>query len=130
MRFDAATWGVTQSMWTQILSNVYRITMDVDRYQQFTDTIGFDNFQIRPRASCTFRNGSGINPSDFTCSTLPVLGTSWVSAIDTNPQTLSTLIGISLSPGQYPLLGGEVLLGLSPPPVFQLSGHHLTRTGE
>ena len=25
-------------------------------------------------ASCTFRNGSGINPADYTCTTLPVVG--------------------------------------------------------
>lgn len=44
----AATWGVTQTVWEDILSDVTEIRMEVDSYVEFEDTIGFDNFGIHP----------------------------------------------------------------------------------
>ena len=71
-----------------------------------------------PSASCTFRNGSGINPTGFNCTSGPVLGASWDSTIATTGSTSSTLLGLSGTPGQLPFLGGEILIGLVPPPTF------------
>ena len=46
--FSAAAWGVSKSTWTSILRNVSSISIIVDSYQYYNDTIGFDNFTISP----------------------------------------------------------------------------------
>jgi hypothetical protein len=70
-------------------------------------------------ASCTVVNGSGINPVAFSCATMPVLGTTWVGQITTNPNTVLTVLGYApagLGTPQ-PLFGGELLLATAPPPI-------------
>ena len=69
-------------------------------------------------ASCIFRNGSGINPTGFECSGQPILGSSWQSTVATTPDTVSTAVGLSGAPSVQSVLGGEVLIGLVPAPVF------------
>jgi hypothetical protein len=68
-------------------------------------------------ATCTFRNGRGVNPTGFTCTTLPVLGNNWVTQVPTTTSTLQTLLGVALAPAPgTPFYGGELLLDLSSPP--------------
>ncbi|MEM7204357.1 MAG: ELWxxDGT repeat protein [Planctomycetota bacterium] len=70
-------------------------------------------------AACTFRNGSGVNPGDYSCATEPVLGGSWISDVETTSTTLSTLLGIAASPDPAtPLFGGELLISLASPTLF------------
>ena len=125
MSFDAATFGVSQATWASILQNVTSLSMDVDSYNNFGDKIGFDNFALCVPASCTFRNGSGINPAEYSCTSLPTMGMNWTSVIVTSPQTVATAVGFTLSPAQLPMFGGEILIALSPPPVllFGLGSH-------
>ncbi|MCA8977375.1 MAG: hypothetical protein KDC98_21815 [Planctomycetes bacterium] len=125
LSFDAAAFGVSQALWTSILQNVTSVSMDVDSYNSFGDKVGLDNFCLCPPASCTFRNGSGINPAHFFCTGMPVLGTNWNSAIITSPQTTATAVGITFAAAQLPMFGGEILIALTPPPVlmFGLGTH-------
>lgn len=63
-------------------------------------------------ASCTLRNGTGINPVACTCVTLPILGTIWSLDVAPGPTTLMTLLFASetqLPP--IPVFGGELLIG-------------------
>lgn len=80
---------------------------------------------LEPSARCVLRNGSGINPLGFDCTTRPVVGATWISSVPTGPQTTSTVLGLSATPAQIPLLGGELLIGVVPAPLFQQgSGTH------
>ncbi len=76
---------------------------------------------LAPRASCAFRNGSGVNPTGFDCVTMPVLGAVWRTEVATVASTVSTGVGLAAAAAQVPFAGGELLLGTDPPPVF-LSG--------
>ena len=77
------------------------------------------------KGACAPRNGSGVNVLGYECATAPVLGTTWSSTVVTTPQTISTLIALAATPAQTPLLGGEILIGLAPPPLVQSSnGSH------
>lgn len=60
--------------------------------------------------SCTFRNGSGVNPAAFSCVTLPVLGGTWTANVAATPTTLLT--GLFISQGAIPAfpLGAYELL--------------------
>ncbi len=77
--------------------------------------VGALNFTVS--SSCTFRNGSGINPIGFDCQTPPAIGTAWNTTIVTTSETVSTTVLVSLGSAQVPFLGGEILVALSPPPV-------------
>ena len=71
-------------------------------------------------ASATIRNGTGINPVEYTASNLPVIGTTWQCSIPTNANTLATIV--VLAPGGphpgFPYLNGEVLVQLNPMPIL------------
>jgi hypothetical protein len=71
-------------------------------------------FKLVPRsASCTSRNGSNINPVALSCTTLPVLGTTWSLAVTSGPQTVLTGVFFSTAPlTPTPLLGYELLIAL------------------
>jgi len=48
-------------------------------------------FTVSPKtASCTLRNGRGVNPVACTCATLPVLGTTWDVDSTSGPNTFLT----------------------------------------
>ena len=81
------------------------------------DTLAFNDSGA---ASCTSRNGSGINPVGFTCTTRPVQGSNWQAQIATNVNTVAAFIAFAPGgphPG-FPLLGGEVLVQISPAPIL------------
>lgn len=72
-------------------------------------------------ATCSSRNGSGVNPIGFECATAPVLGATWASTVATTAQTTATMVALSGSPAKAPFLGGEILIGLVPAPLVQSS---------
>ncbi|MBL8900314.1 MAG: hypothetical protein JNM84_21965 [Planctomycetes bacterium] len=76
-----------------------------------------------PAASCTVRNGNGVNPLDCVCATLPVVGTTWQIGTSPNANTAFTAVLLSLQPAStpLPLLGGELLIDLGF--HFQLPGN-------
>ena len=79
-----------------------------NNYFGFTDLV-FDELQIDfvvdfnldyvayndGSASCAFRNGTGINPPDYSCTTLPILGSLWQAQIAVNPGTLLSLFAVA-----------------------------------
>lgn len=84
--------------------------------------------QFPRSATCTFRNGSNINPADYTCVTLPVLGTNWTTGYNTNAGTLATVLvlgpgGPSTGP---PFAGGEILVALAPPPITLIGSGNIS----
>lgn len=82
-------------------------------------------FRLDPRAaSCTLRNGSGINPVACTCASLPVLGSTWNVAVAASPNTLLTLCYAAELPTPFPipLFGGELLID---PAAVSLPGNLL-----
>lgn len=80
------------------------------------DTLAYND----AAASCTIRNGAGINPVDYVCVTTPVIGTNWQCTIGTNANTLTTIV--ALAPGGphpgLPFLNGEILVQLTPFPIL------------
>lgn len=66
-------------------------------------------------ASCTFRNGTGINPVACTCTTLPIVGTTWNVDVSFGPQTIVTaLLADFQAIPPFPLFGGELLIAPAP----------------
>ena len=73
-------------------------------------------FALGNFASCTFRNGNGINPADYSCVTRPVLGTTWTTSFNSNVNTVLTAMvlapgGAATGPSPW---SGEVLVALAP----------------
>lgn len=85
----------------------------------FVSDFNFDTLAVRSAggAACLFRNGTGANPADFSCATLPRLGTQWQGAVATNANTLASVLayGAGGFGAPLPLFGGELLLQPSPP---------------
>lgn len=86
----------------------------------------FDNFDATSTtASCSFRNGNGVNPAEYSCTTTPVIGTAWLSSIVTVPTTIQTVVALGLggpSAGvPSPFGTGELLIGLAPAPALNLA---------
>ncbi len=75
-------------------------------------------FKLVPRtASCTFRNGTGINPVACTCLNLPIVGNVWNVDVSFGPQTLVTgLLADFQAIPPFPIFGGELLI--APAPFF------------
>lgn len=65
-----------------------------------------------PSASCTLRNGTGVNPVVCGCTTLPVLGTVWNVGVTPAANTLATFVFLADMPLPFPvpLFGGEALI--------------------
>jgi hypothetical protein len=69
-------------------------------------------FRLTPTsASCTFRNGSGINPVALSCLTLPIVNTTWQIGLSNGPNTIATFLYADPTPiPAFPLFGGELLI--------------------
>ena len=111
----SGTWNQTQP------NNYFGFTgILLDELQiDFVGDFNIDTLAMRQTASCELHNGSGINPVDFSCTTLPVLGTTWQGQIAMQPNSALSILGFGpagLAP-PTPLFGGELLLPGSPPPV-------------
>jgi hypothetical protein len=64
-------------------------------------------------ASCTERNGSGINQVAYVCARPPILGENWTTFVAVTQFTQATYVAIGAGPTQVPILGGELLIDLS-----------------
>lgn len=98
-------------------ANTYLDELQID----FVSDFNFDTLAVRAAggAACLFRNGTGANPADFACATLPQLGTQWQGTVATNANTLASVLayGAGGFGAPLPLFGGELLLQPSPPLV-------------
>ncbi|HZN39575.1 MAG TPA: hypothetical protein VFD82_12275 [Planctomycetota bacterium] len=115
-------------LWNQYQTNNYfgfQNTVFDELQIDFQVDFNIDTLAFSPpfALGCNFYNGTNLNPPDFWCLTLPVLGTTWQGLIAPTPNTLLTLLvfapGGLLSP--VPLFGGELLVQLSPAPVMLTS---------
>jgi len=119
MPLTAAAFGQTPAAWATLLSNVSKIEISVEALFG-AEIQGIDNVRIEPPippASCTVRNGHGINPLDFACVTPPVLGGTWRTAIATPAGTVASVIALAplTSPGiPNPFGPGELLVAPAP----------------
>ena len=79
------------------------------------DTLQFND----AGATCTTRNGSGVNPVDYRCLTRPILGSTWQATVAMPANTLAAFL--VFGPGgpnaAQPSPFGEILLNLSPSPI-------------
>jgi hypothetical protein len=87
------------------------------------DIFGVDDIRYvfaSPPASCTSRNGSDLNPADYSSSTSPALGSTWVTSIAVTATTFSTyqILGPGGPHDGIALLAGELLLAPVPAPIF------------
>ncbi len=99
--------------WTNTVMDEFQIDFVADFN---VDTIAFND----ANASCTVRNGSGLNPVAFQCVSPPVVGGTWRSSITATPNTISSYIAVALGgphPG-LPFANGEILIQLAPSPVL------------
>lgn len=90
--------------------------MQIDFVADFNvDTVAF-NPAGALTAQCVFTNGTGVNPPDFACATLPVLGTTWQGSITLTTNTIATLLAYSDGGigTPVPVFGGELLLNPLP----------------
>lgn len=81
------------------------------------DTLAFND----AGATCTPRNGNGINQAIFTSSTTPILGQVWTSQIALNPNTITTFMAVAVGGAQVPpvpLFNGELLVRPTPYLVY------------
>jgi plastocyanin len=75
-------------------------------------------------ASATTRNGNGVNPSAYTSTSLPVLGTSWTAEIDLSSVSstgLAFVLGYEGPLPPIPLSFGELLVDITTPNLLALS---------
>lgn len=113
----SGTWNQTQPNNYFGFTNTLLDEVQIDFVGDFNvDTVAF-NGPAATTAQCVFANGSGINPADFTCATLPSLGATWQGVMTMNANTLATLLAYSDAGlgAPVPIFGGELLLNLSTP---------------
>ncbi len=104
------------------LHGIFRATADIDPGPGTSQLIASgpkDTFIAKLRGSCIHRNGSGINPPDFTCADNPVIGTSWTTSYGHGAATLATVLLLGPGgPATGPAFGtGELLISLMPAPL-------------
>ena len=123
--FQGLTMDSFSGSWNQSQPNNYfgfQNTVLDELQIDFQGDFNVDTLAFSPPfgAACNFFNGTNVNPPDFSCVTMPVLGTTWQGLIAPTPNTLLTVLvfapGGLLSP--VPLFGGELLVQLSPAPIM------------
>ena len=113
----SGTWNQSQPNNYFGFTNTILDTLEID----FVSDFNFDTLAIVDPAAarCDLHIGSGLNPQDFSCATLPVLGTTWQGVIAGNINTILTFL--AYAPGGLatptPLFGGELLIQTSPSPI-------------
>ncbi|MFN3244939.1 MAG: hypothetical protein ACE37K_25785 [Planctomycetota bacterium] len=118
---DTSTYGLCSVTFTATAPDTY---ISVEPVMQTYRTWNWvDGFEIHPAqtAWCSAANGNGVNPSICTCLVPPVLGTAWVLDVAPGPNTLFTVMYVSLehaSPLSLPF--GELLID---PPVASVPGN-------
>lgn len=64
-----------------------------------------------PTAACVARNGSGVNPATYTCSSPPAIYGTFAAEVSTTPDSALTALVFSLGAPAAPVpLGGQELL--------------------
>lgn len=112
--------------WSQYQSNNYfgfQNTAFDELQIDFSIDFNFDTLALVDAGSggarCDFHNGNGLNPPDFTCLSLPVLGSLWQGVVAGTGNTILTFL--AFAPGGLatpsPLFGGELLIDTTVPPV-------------
>lgn len=85
----------------------------------FVGDFRLDDLAFNPigGAGCHPWNGNNVNPASFSCSTLPVLGSTWQGTIWNTPGTVLTAIVFAPAGlgSPVPLFGGELLLNTAQP---------------
>ena len=113
----SGTWNQSQPNNYFGFTNIYFNELEID----FVVDFNVDTLAIRDSnaAQCIFHNGNNLNPPDFTCATLPVLGTVWQGVIAGNANTILTFLAYAPAgrAAPTPLFGGELLIQTSPAPV-------------
>lgn len=113
----SGTWNQSQPNNYFGFTNTIFDTLEID----FVTDFNFDTLAIvdPSAARCVLHNGNGLNPPDFSCATLPVLGSTWQGVIAGNANTILTFL--AYAPGGLatptPLFGGELLIQTAPSPV-------------
>lgn len=98
-------------------TNIVFDELQIDFQSDFNvDTLAINDLSA---ARCVFHNGNNLNPPDFTCASLPVLGTLWQGVVAGNANTILTFLAYAPGglAGPSPLFGGELLIQTSPAPV-------------
>jgi len=113
----SGTWNQSQLNNYFGFTNIYFDELQIDFVGDFNvDTLAFIDGNT---ARCVFHNGNLLNPPDFTCVNLPVLGTTWQGNIAGNVNTILTFL--AYAPAGLgvpsPLFGGELLIQTSPAPA-------------
>ena len=75
-------------------------------------------------AVVTPRNGTGINPNDYSAFNTPIVGTTWTANVATTPGTTATFILFSTGSDSMPFAGGELLIDVTPHTVDAAMGMH------
>jgi hypothetical protein len=110
---------VNQTTFDTVLGNLTTLRLSVEALFG-PEVQGIDNIRLVPpvpAASCTVRIGNGLNPLALSCITAPVLGGTWITAIDLAPGTVATVLvvfGQPLAGVPNPLGAGELLLSPLP----------------
>ncbi len=115
----SGTWNQSQPNNYFGFTNTVFDELQIDFVADFNvDTLAF-NPVGSVSAACVPFNGSAINPPDFSCQTLPVLGTTWQGIIATNANTVSSALVYAPSglAAPSPLFVGELLIQVSPSPI-------------
>ena len=113
----SGTWNQSQPNNYFGFANTVLDEIQIDFQSDFNfDTLALDDGS---GARCLLRNGTGLNPVDFSCTTVPVLGSTWQGVVAGNPNTILTFI--AFAPGGLatpsPLFGGELLINTTPSPA-------------
>ena len=98
-------------------TNIVFDELQIDFQSDFNvDTLAINDLSA---ARCVFHNGSNLNPPDFTCASLPVLGSVWQGVVAGNANTILTFLAYAPAglAAPSPLFGGELLIQTAPAPV-------------
>lgn len=114
----SGTWNQTQTNNYFGFTNTVFDELQIDFVADFNvDTLAFN--PAGTTATCVPYNGSGTNPADLSCGSLPQLGTTWTGLVAVNANTL--LSALVYAPGGFgaplPLFGGELLIQPAPSPI-------------
>ncbi len=113
----SGTWNQSQTNNYFGFTNIVFDELQIDFQSDFNvDTLAINDLSA---ARCVFHNGNNLNPPDFTCASLPVLGSLWQGVVAGNANTVLTFLAFAPTglAAPSPLFGGELLIQTSPAPV-------------
>lgn len=126
VRLDAAAFGATPADFAAVLANVTELRISVEALFG-PEQQAIDNVRITPAAACVVRNGTGVNPVDYSCNAPPVLGGNLDTKIATPPGTVATMVLLASGGNTPPLQSpfGDLLVSFTSPTIqwVQLGSH-------